>query len=90
MGSDERIRKYLEAGTVLGEVSRRRVEQLVHVLVDAGLSATREVSAQAGRTVEGVRGTAGRTASRARVAASKVTPTWSPIPGGSPPEKAAS
>ncbi len=119
MAGEERIRKYVEAATMLGEVSRRRAEELVRALVDAGsvqrshanqwaeslasqvgdvlkrsadvgLSATREVSAQAGRTADGVRGTAGRTASRARAAASRVTPAWAPGPGGTPPEKAAS
>ncbi len=36
MGSNERIRKYLDAGTVLGQVSRGRAEEIVRELVNAG------------------------------------------------------
>ena len=35
-GSNERIKKYLEAGTVLGQVSRGRAEEIVRELVNAG------------------------------------------------------
>ncbi|MEI4861279.1 hypothetical protein Q8G41_27200, partial [Klebsiella pneumoniae] len=34
--SNERIRKYLDAGSVLGQVSRGRAEEIVRELVDAG------------------------------------------------------
>jgi len=36
MASNERIRKYLDAGTVLGQVSRGRAEEIVRELVNAG------------------------------------------------------
>jgi len=36
MASNERIRKYLDAGTVLGHVSRGRAEEIVRELVNAG------------------------------------------------------
>src|ERR1700722_16907481 len=36
MASNERIRKYLDAGTVLGQVSRGRAEEIVKELVNAG------------------------------------------------------
>ncbi len=36
MSSNERIRKYLDAGTVLGQVSRGRAEEIVRELVNAG------------------------------------------------------
>jgi polyhydroxyalkanoate synthesis regulator phasin len=36
MASNERIRKYLEAGTVLGQVTRARAEEIVRELVSAG------------------------------------------------------
>src|SRR5271155_4397435 len=36
MASNERIRKYLDAGTVLGQVSRGRAEEIVRELVSAG------------------------------------------------------
>ena len=36
MASNERIRKYLDAGSVLGQVSRGRAEEIVRELVNAG------------------------------------------------------
>jgi polyhydroxyalkanoate synthesis regulator phasin len=36
MASNERIRKYLDAGSVLGHVSRGRAEEIVRELVNAG------------------------------------------------------
>jgi polyhydroxyalkanoate synthesis regulator phasin len=36
MASNERIRKYLEAGTVLGQVTRARAEEIVKELASAG------------------------------------------------------
>jgi polyhydroxyalkanoate synthesis regulator phasin len=36
MAGNERIRKYLDAGTVLGQVSRGRAEEIVRELVNAG------------------------------------------------------
>jgi len=36
MVSNERIRKYLEAGTVLGQVTRARAEEIVKELASAG------------------------------------------------------
>jgi len=138
MASNERIRKYLDAGNVLGQVSRGREEEIVRELVnagdiqrsqaqewvdnlvdrsrktseqvlelvrrevasqlekidakslesianqvaeilrksaEAGRSATKEVTAQAGKKAQGVRSQAGKTATRARVAATKVTPS---------------
>jgi polyhydroxyalkanoate synthesis regulator phasin len=36
MASNERIKKYLEAGTVLGQVTRARAEEIVKELVAAG------------------------------------------------------
>ena len=36
MASNERIRKYLDAGNVLGQVSRGRAEEIVRELVNAG------------------------------------------------------
>jgi polyhydroxyalkanoate synthesis regulator phasin len=138
MASNERIRKYLDAGTVLGQVSRGRAEEIVRELVnagdiqrgqaqewvdnlversrrtseqvlelvrhevatqldridgksleaianqvaellrksaEAGRSATKDVTKQAGKTAQGVRTQAGKTATRARAAATKVTPT---------------
>jgi len=36
MASNERIRKYLEAGSVLGQVTRARAEDIVRELVSAG------------------------------------------------------
>jgi polyhydroxyalkanoate synthesis regulator phasin len=36
MASNERIKKYLEAGTVLGQVTRARAEEIVRELVSAG------------------------------------------------------
>jgi polyhydroxyalkanoate synthesis regulator phasin len=36
MPSNERIRKYLDAGSVLGQVSRGRAEEIVRELVNAG------------------------------------------------------
>ena len=36
MASNERIRKYLDAGTVLGKVTRARAEDIVRELVSAG------------------------------------------------------
>src|SRR5271170_615869 len=36
MANNERIRKYLDAGTVLGQVSRGRAEEIVRELVNAG------------------------------------------------------
>jgi polyhydroxyalkanoate synthesis regulator phasin len=138
MASNERIRKYLDAGSVLGQVSRGRAEEIVRELVNAGdiqrsqaqewvdnlvdrsrrsseqvlelvrrevasqleridpkslqsiadqvaellkksaqagRSATKEVTSQAGKTAHGVRSQAGKTATRARVAATKVTPS---------------
>ena len=36
MASNERIRKYLDAGTVVGQVSRGRAEEIVRELVNAG------------------------------------------------------
>src|SRR5580698_1772634 len=36
MPSNERVRKYLEAGTVLGQVTRARAEEIVKELVSAG------------------------------------------------------
>ncbi len=138
MASNERIRKYLDAGNVLGQVSRGRAEEIVRELVnagdiqrsqaqewvdnlvdrsrrtseqvlelvrrevasqleridpkslesianqvaeilkksaEAGRSATKEVTAQAGKRAQGVRTQAGKTATRARVAATKVTPS---------------
>ncbi|HWE67504.1 MAG TPA: hypothetical protein VG298_12770 [Acidimicrobiales bacterium] len=36
MASNERIKKYLEAGTVLGQVTRARAEEIVKELVNAG------------------------------------------------------
>lgn len=36
MATNERIRKYLDAGTVLGQVSRGRAEEIVRELVNAG------------------------------------------------------
>ena len=36
MSGNERIRKYLDAGTVLGQVSRGRAEEIVRELVNAG------------------------------------------------------
>jgi polyhydroxyalkanoate synthesis regulator phasin len=36
MASNERIRKYVDAGTVLGQVSRGRAEEIVRELVNAG------------------------------------------------------
>jgi polyhydroxyalkanoate synthesis regulator phasin len=36
MASNERIKKYLEAGTVLGQVTRARAEEIVKELVSAG------------------------------------------------------
>jgi len=36
MASNERIKKYLEAGTVLGQVTRARAEEIVRELVNAG------------------------------------------------------
>ncbi len=36
MASNERIRKYLDAGTVIGQVSRGRAEEIVRELVNAG------------------------------------------------------
>ena len=36
MASNERISKYLDAGTVLGQVSRGRAEEIVRELVNAG------------------------------------------------------
>jgi polyhydroxyalkanoate synthesis regulator phasin len=36
MPSNERIKKYLEAGTVLGQVTRARAEEIVRELVSAG------------------------------------------------------
>jgi polyhydroxyalkanoate synthesis regulator phasin len=138
MASNERIRKYLDAGSVLGQVSRGRAEEIVRELVnagdiqrsqaqewvdnlvdrsrrtsdqvlelvrrevaaqlqkidatslesianqvaeilrrsaDAGRSATKGVTTQAGKGAQGVRSHAGKTATRARVAATKVTPS---------------
>ena len=138
MASNERIRKYLDAGNVLGQVSRGRAEEIVRELVNAGdiqrsqaqewvdnlversrrtseqvlelvrrevasqleridaksleaianqvaeilkksaqagRSATKEVTAQAGKKAQGVRTQAGKTATRARVAATNVTPS---------------
>ena len=138
MASNERIRKYLDAGNVLGQVSRGRAEEIVRELVnagdiqrsqaqewvdnlvdrsrrtseqvlelvrhevaaqlekidakslesianqvaeilkrsaEAGRSATKEVTTQAGKKAQGVRTQAGKTATRARVAATKVTPS---------------
>ena len=138
MASNERIRKYLDAGNVLGQVSRGRAEEIVRELVnagdiqrsqaqewvdnlvdrsrrtseqvlelvrrevasqlekidakslesianqvaeilkrsaEAGRSATKEVTMQAGKKAQGVRTEAGKTATRARVAATRVTPS---------------
>lgn len=36
MATNERIRKYLDAGSVLGQVSRGRAEEIVRELVNAG------------------------------------------------------
>ncbi len=36
MASDERIRKYLDAGSVLGQVTRGRAEEIMRELVNAG------------------------------------------------------
>jgi len=36
MASNERIRKYLDAGNVLGQVTRGRAEEIVRELVNAG------------------------------------------------------
>ena len=36
MASNERIKKYLEAGTVFGQVTRARAEEIVRELVNAG------------------------------------------------------
>src|SRR5580704_3185923 len=36
MGTNERIKKYLDAGTVLGQVTRARAEEIVRELVNAG------------------------------------------------------
>jgi polyhydroxyalkanoate synthesis regulator phasin len=36
MASNERIKKYLEAGTVMGQVTRARAEEIVRELVSAG------------------------------------------------------
>jgi polyhydroxyalkanoate synthesis regulator phasin len=36
MASNERIKKYLDAGTVLGQVTRARAEEIVRELVSAG------------------------------------------------------
>src|ERR1700689_3621061 len=36
MANNERIKKYLDAGTVLGQVTRARAEEIVRELVSAG------------------------------------------------------
>ena len=36
MASNERIKKYLDAGTVLGQVTRARAEEIVRELASAG------------------------------------------------------
>ena len=141
MASNERIRKYLDAGTVLGQVSRGRAEEIVRELVNAGdiqrsqaqewvdnlversrrsseqvlelvrhevasqleridpkslealanqvaevlkksakagRSATKDVTAQAGKAAKDVTTKAGKTATRARDAATKVAPSRLP------------
>ena len=116
VSGDEGVRKYVEAGAVLGQVARARFEEVVRELADAGAvqrtnaqaradavvdqvtealrksaaagcGAIRMVSVRAGRTAEGVRTTAGWTASRAFAVATKVAPaSRSATPGGPPQE----
>ncbi len=81
MDAMERVRKYVEAGALLGEVARARTGELTRELGRSAEAVGGHVSDVLRRSADLGRGTTG-------LLANWVTPWRAPEPAGKPPEKA--